>query len=66
MEHSSFTQLVFSTTGGMAKVATGFYKRLALCLAVNWDYPCSFLPCPGCSGGFREGKGGANAPPFGG
>ena len=46
-------QLVFSATGGMAKVATVFYKRLALCFAVNWDHPCSFIPCPGWSGGFR-------------
>ena len=43
VEHSSFTQLVYFATGGMAKIATVFYKRLALCLAVNWDYPCSFI-----------------------
>ena len=36
MEHSSFTPLVFSATGGMAKEASAFYKRLASCLATKW------------------------------
>ena len=37
VEHSSFTPLVFSATGGMAKEATAFYKRLASCLATKWE-----------------------------
>ncbi len=37
VEHSSFTPLVFSATGGMANEATAFYKRLASCLATKWD-----------------------------
>ena len=35
VEHSSFTPLVLSATGGMANEATTFYKRLASCLAVK-------------------------------
>ena len=35
VEHSSFTPLVFSATGGMANEATAFYKRLASCLATS-------------------------------
>ena len=41
VEHSSFTTLVLSATGGMANEATTFYKRLASCLALKWDYPYS-------------------------
>ena len=37
IEHSSFTPFVLSATGGMAKEATVFYKRLASCLAAKWD-----------------------------
>ena len=37
VEHSSFTPLVMSATGGMAAEATTFYKRLAACLAEKWD-----------------------------
>jgi len=33
VEHSSFTPLVFSVTGGMGREATCFYKRLASMLA---------------------------------
>ena len=33
VEHSSFTTLVFSTTGGMGKLATYFFKRLASMIA---------------------------------
>ena len=33
VEHSSFTPLVLSATGGMAKQSTTFYKRLASLLA---------------------------------
>ena len=41
VEHASFTPLVLSATGGMAKEATIFYKRLALCLSSKWDHPYS-------------------------
>ena len=30
-----------SATGGIANEATTFYKRLASCLAMKWDYPYS-------------------------
>ena len=41
VEHSTFTPLVLSATGGMAPQATTFYKRLAACLADKWDQPYS-------------------------
>ena len=41
VEHSSFTPLVFSATGGMGREATCFYKRLASMLAHKWDQPYS-------------------------
>ena len=41
IEHSSFTPLVLSATGGMAKQSTTFYKRLASRLAEKWDQPYS-------------------------
>ena len=41
VEHASFTPLVLSATGGMAKEATIFYKRLAVCLSSKWDQPYS-------------------------
>ena len=37
VEHSTFTPLVLSATGGMAPQATTFYNRLAACLADKWD-----------------------------
>jgi hypothetical protein len=37
IEHASFTPLVLLATGGVAKEATVFYKRLASCLAMKWD-----------------------------
>ena len=37
IEHSSFTPLVMSTTGGMGKEATTFFKRLASLLSAKWD-----------------------------
>ena len=37
VEHASFVPLVLSATGGMAKEATNFYKRLASLLAEKWD-----------------------------
>ena len=39
VEHSSFSPLVFSATGGMGRKATCFYKRLASMLAHKWDQP---------------------------
>ena len=39
VEHASFTPLVMSATGGLAKEATNFYKRLASRLADKWDQP---------------------------
>ena len=36
VEHSSFTLLIFSATGGMANEATVFYKRLASLLSDKW------------------------------
>ena len=41
IEHSSFTPLVVSATGGMAKQSTTFYKRLASLLADKWEQPYS-------------------------
>ena len=37
VEHSSFTPLVLSATGGLAAEATTFYKRLAARLADKWE-----------------------------
>ena len=39
VEHSSFSPLVFSATGGMGREATCFYKCLASMLAHKWDQP---------------------------
>ena len=36
VEHSSFTLLIFSATGGMAHEASTFYKRLASLLSERW------------------------------
>lgn len=41
VEHGSFTPLVLSTTGGMGRAATTFYKRLASMLAEKRDTPYS-------------------------
>ena len=41
VEHSTFTPLVFSATGGMAKQCSTFYKRLASRLAEKWEQPYS-------------------------
>jgi len=38
VEHSTFTPLVFSATGGMGHEATIFYKRLAS-LSEKWKEP---------------------------
>ena len=37
IEHSSFTPLVLSSSGGLANEANLFYKRLASCLAMKWN-----------------------------
>ena len=37
VEHSSFTPLVFSLTGGLGPAATAFYKRLASQLSDEWN-----------------------------
>ena len=39
VEHSTFTPLVLSTTGGMGRAATTFYKRLAAMLSEKRDVP---------------------------
>ena len=41
VEHSSFTPLIFSSSGGMGKVATTFYKRIASMLAEKKHFPLS-------------------------
>ena len=41
VEQSTFTPLLFSATGGMAKQSTTFYKRLASLLADKWEHPYS-------------------------
>ncbi len=41
IEHASFTPLVMSTTGGIGREATTFYKRLASLLSYKWDTPYS-------------------------
>ncbi len=37
VEHSSFTPLVLSATGGLATEAITFYKKLSACLADKWE-----------------------------
>ena len=39
IEHSSFTPLVMSTTGGLGNIATTFYRRLAAMIAEKRDIP---------------------------
>ena len=39
VEHGSFTPLVFSTTGGMGRLASIFYNQLALLLAEKRHQP---------------------------
>ena len=45
MEHSSFTPVVLSGSGGMGVEAANFYKRLASVLASKWDSPYSSTLC---------------------
>ena len=37
VEHGSFTPIVLSLTGGLAREATQFYKHLASLLSPKWD-----------------------------
>ena len=52
IEHASFTPQVLSATGGLAKQAEVFYKRLASLLASKWDQQyektLSWLRCKLC------------------
>ena len=41
VEHSTFTPLVLSTTGGMGRAATTIYMRLATMLSYKRDFPYS-------------------------
>ena len=41
IEHSSFTPLIFSTSGGMGPAATVTYKRLASLIAAKREQPYS-------------------------
>ena len=41
IEHGSFSQLVFTTTGGMGTIATVFYKQLAAMIAEKHERPYS-------------------------
>ena len=41
VEHASFVPLVMSATGGLARQASNFYKRLASLLADKWEQPYS-------------------------
>ena len=49
IEHGSFTPLVFSTTGGMGKLAQTFYRRLASMLSekrnTNYSVTLGWLRC---------------------
>ena len=42
---SSFTPLVLSASGGFAREATHFYKRLASRLVDKWNQPYSLTMC---------------------
>ncbi len=43
VEHSTFTPLVLSSTGGMGRAATTFYKRLSSMLSERRDVPYSTM-----------------------
>ena len=45
VEHATFSPLVFSATGGLAREASTFYKRLASMLASKWDHTYSSTLC---------------------
>ena len=44
-EHATFSPLVLSATGGLAREANTFYKRLASMLASKWDHSYSNTLC---------------------
>ena len=44
-EHATFSPLVLSTTSGLAKEATIFYKRLASLLATKWEESYNTVLC---------------------
>ena len=45
VEHATFSPLVLSATGGLAREANTFYKRLASMLASKWDHTYSSTLC---------------------
>ena len=45
VEHATFSPLVLSATGGLAREAATFYKRLASMLASKWDHTYSHTLC---------------------
>ena len=45
VEHATFTPIVLSATGGLAREANTFYKRLASMLASKWDQAYSSTLC---------------------
>ena len=45
VEHATFSPLVLSATGGLAREANTFYKRLASMLASKWDQTYSSTLC---------------------
>ena len=45
IEHASFSPLVLAATGGLAREATIFYKRLASMLSSKWDQTYSSTLC---------------------
>ena len=53
VEHNSFVPLVMSVTGGLGRIATTTYKRLASMLSSKWNQPYStnHIPPPSLSGG---------------
>ena len=62
VEHSSFTPLVFSASGGMGHEASVFYKWLASLLSDKWndayatvlDVDCHFVYCVQQSNALEE------------
>ena len=45
VEHTTFSPLVLSATGGLAREADTFYKRLASMLASKWEHTYSHTLC---------------------
>ena len=45
VEHATFSPLVLFATGGLAREANPFYKRLASMLASKWDHTYSSTLC---------------------